>query len=252
MVCTCGTRMEIAVDSTASSDGWVWQCVKSSCRRKKSIRTGSFFSGAHLSIQQALKLLYWWAMGCTEDFVMHQVGIARHTAVDYFNFCRELCMESLIYNQEAIGGPGRIVEIDEMKLGKRKFHRGRRIEGQWIFGMIERDSGPFKCVLVCVPDRSEATLRPIIESRLLPGTTIISDCWSSYSFLRNNASYIHMTVNHSVCFKDPTTGAHTNTMEGFGITCVAPCPSTAQRRRCTTDILRKSYLEKGGQSKTYS
>ena len=207
--------MTVIVDASAGSDGWIWRCAKSSCRKKKSIRTGSFFSGIHLTIPQALKLIYWWCMGCREEFVGHQVGISLQTVVDYYSFCREICMESLLNANEMLGGPGKTIEIDEMKLGKRKYHRGRRIEGQWIFGMVEREAVNFKCVLVAVPDRSEATLRPIIESRVYPGTTIISDCWSSYSFLSNSPIFQHMTVNHSVCFRDPNTGAHTNTVEGF-------------------------------------
>jgi hypothetical protein len=33
-----------------------------------------------------------------------------------------------------IGGENEIVEIDEIKFGKRKFHRGKRVEGVWVFG----------------------------------------------------------------------------------------------------------------------
>ena len=39
-----------------------------------------------------------------------------------------------------IGGPGKVVEIDESKFGKRKFHRGRRADDVWVLGGIERDS----------------------------------------------------------------------------------------------------------------
>ena len=33
-----------------------------------------------------------------------------------------------------IGGEGIIVEIDESKFGKRKYHRGRIIDGVWVVG----------------------------------------------------------------------------------------------------------------------
>jgi len=58
------------------------------------------------------------------------------------------------------------------------------VEGQWIFGMVERGSN--KCVLVPVPDRTGNTLLRIIKCYVLPGTTIISDGWKvCFSFLTN-------------------------------------------------------------------
>ena len=42
-----------------------------------------------------------------------------------------------------------------------------------MFGGIERDTG--KCFLVEVPDRTRATLEPIVLQLILPGSHIISD-----------------------------------------------------------------------------
>ena len=33
------------------------------------------------------------------------------------------------------------MEIDESKFGKRKHNRGHSVEGQWVFGGVERGSG---------------------------------------------------------------------------------------------------------------
>ena len=48
-------------------------------------------------------------------------------------------MKSLFENSEKLGGEGKIVQIDESKFGKRKYHRGHHVEGQWVFGVIEED-----------------------------------------------------------------------------------------------------------------
>ena len=84
--------------------------------------------------------------------------------------------DGLIVKKEKIGGIGKVVEIDESKFGRRKYYRGHRVEGQWIFGGIERGSG--KCFLVPVEKRDTETLLAIIKEWIIPGTTIISDCWA--------------------------------------------------------------------------
>ena len=60
-----------------------------------------------------------------------------------------------------------------------KYFRGKRVEGQWVFGGVERDS--HKCFLEPVEDRTAETLIQLIKDWILPGTTIISDCWKSYN-----------------------------------------------------------------------
>ena len=63
---------------------------------------------------------------------------------------------------EQIGGPGKHIEIDESKFGKRKYHRGKRVDGVWVFGGIERESK--RCFFEIVSDRSAETLIPIIKN----------------------------------------------------------------------------------------
>ena len=63
-----------------------------------------------------------------------------------------------------------------------KYHRGKRVEGHWVFGGVER--GKSKCFLLPVEDKKATTLISLICKWILPGTTIISDCWASYSTIR--------------------------------------------------------------------
>ena len=125
------------------------------------------------------------------------------TAIDYYNFCREICAVSLSKrNQDIIGGVGTTVEIDESKLFKRKYNRGRFLSMQegWAFGGVCRET--FKKFVELVPDRSEATLLPIIQRHIKPGTHIMSDEWRAY-FNLNKYGYIHDKINHSENFVNP-------------------------------------------------
>ena len=81
-----------------------------------------------------------------------------------------MCATILEVESQPIGGVGKIVEIDESKFGKRKYHRGRRVDGVWVFGGIERES---RCFMVSVEDRTAATLIPIIKQYILPGTVCL-------------------------------------------------------------------------------
>ena len=134
MRCRCGTEM-YETQSTHYQDGYEWRC--SPCRSKCSIRYGSFFIPSKLPLPLMFKFLYYW----TEDLQSHaflekHLGWSPNTVVDWKNFMRDICLEEILINPQPIGGPGKIVEIDESKFGKRKYNRGRLLTGQWVFGMV--------------------------------------------------------------------------------------------------------------------
>ena len=81
-------------------------------------------------------------------------------------------------------------EIDESKFGKRKYNRGRRREGQWVWGGVERGSD--EVFMQITPSRDAATLLPVIIANVKPGTEIHTDEWRSYSRL-NRRGYAYTT-----------------------------------------------------------
>ena len=105
-----------------------------------SIRKDSWFAKSNLSLEEIVKLTYWWCRGLKQDEIRHEVNVSEHTAVDWDSFCRETCEVTLLEKEHKIGGPGKTVQIDESKLGKRKYHRGHKVEGQWVFGGIEEET----------------------------------------------------------------------------------------------------------------
>jgi hypothetical protein len=65
-----------------------------------------------------------------------------------------------------------------------------------------------------VPNRTAATLLPIIRENWLPGTIIISDCWYSYRILTKDHTFYNLTVNHSLNFVSPDSPLiHTQNIE---------------------------------------
>ncbi|GFT03757.1 uncharacterized protein NPIL_644831 [Nephila pilipes] len=59
---------------------------------------------------------------------------------DWRQFINEITVDYIEETSETIGVVGKIVEIDESKFEKRKYNRGHRVEGQWVFGGVERGS----------------------------------------------------------------------------------------------------------------
>ena len=60
--------------------------------------------------------------------IKHELGLAESTGVDWDSFCREVCEITFLENSERRGGEGKIVQINESKFGKRKYHRGHHGE----------------------------------------------------------------------------------------------------------------------------
>lgn len=78
-----------------------------------------------------------------EDFTSSSSCVSTRTIADWYSYCREVIVDHFLENQEIgakIGGPGRVVQIDESKFGRRKFNKGRRVDGHWVLGMIEDGS----------------------------------------------------------------------------------------------------------------
>jgi hypothetical protein len=82
-----------------------------------------------------------WCDSVSLKVIAKQLKIGYKTTIDWASFCREVVFNGLLSNKEKIGGVDKIVEIDESKFGKRKYHRGHYVEGQWVFGGYERGSG---------------------------------------------------------------------------------------------------------------
>jgi transposase-like protein len=116
---------------------------------------------------------------------------------------------------------GEPVEMDETYVGgrRRPRHTGEKRVGRPgpddrektpVFGMVQRRG---RVVALATESVKSATLLPIVQTRVLPGTMIFSDEFRGYDPLRA-MGYPHMRIRHSE--KVYVSGdVHTNTIEGF-------------------------------------
>lgn len=111
------------------------------CNHKQEVRKGTFFERSHLSVFKILGFVNFWVKKVSLVVIADELEISPKTAVDWASFNREVVFAFFFNNPIKLGGKDKIVEIDESKFGKRKYHRGRRVEGQWVFGGYERGTG---------------------------------------------------------------------------------------------------------------
>ena len=64
---------------------------------------------------------------------MHTLtGHSSNTVTVFWRYCIQLVANMLDTDDGILGGEGIMVQVDETKLGKRKFHRGHRVDGVWV------------------------------------------------------------------------------------------------------------------------
>ncbi|KAG0438478.1 hypothetical protein DMUE_3065 [Dictyocoela muelleri] len=164
--------------------------------------------------------MYRYIDGTSYKKIARELNVSRATVSDYCDQIRDIISEHMVTTNVKIGGyrgnsTTKIVEIDESLFFKRKYNRGRLVEGQWYVGGVER--GTNRSFIVPVFDRSAETMARIIMNNVLPGSTIITDQWRAYErALRNMPDFQHRSVNHCINFVDPFDSTiHTQSIEGL-------------------------------------
>jgi transposase-like protein len=125
--------------------------------------------------------------GISANFFARYFGIEVASAFRIMTAIRGQMMQ--LVSEKPFGGPGAIVEIDETFVAQ---VRGASSHDAVVFGICE--GGRVWSQLV--PDRSRATLFPIISRMIRTGTQIHSDQWTAYQGL-DSLGYDHRWVNHS-------------------------------------------------------
>ena len=111
----CGAGMIESADAKRN-DGVHWRCHECNCRKEASIRDGSFFgNGAKLELAMIVDLMYLYLYEMAlHNNLMHECRIASEAIANWRNSVRDIYAEYFVAHPLRIGGPGHVVEIDEL------------------------------------------------------------------------------------------------------------------------------------------
>jgi len=150
--------------------------------------------------------------GVAAKRVERDIGVTYKTAWRMCDQIRKYMTE--LDSDDPLGGVGEVVELDETIIGGVVHGKGQGPQmdkKSVVLGMLEKGG---ELVTRVVPNRQKASLLPLIQNYVLPGTHIHTDEGSSYRTL-GERGYEHSRVNHRANQYVGGNGCTVNQIEGF-------------------------------------
>ena len=147
---------------------------------------------ARITTSQFRKILMFFCEDENATKAAKYSGVNRNTVNRIYNLLRLRIVKLSLASTPELGE----FEVDESYFGAKRVRgkRGRGAAGKTpVFGILKRDGKVFVNV---VKNCKREQLMPIIEGKVLEGSTIYSDGWKSYDGLILNG-YDHYRVYHS-------------------------------------------------------
>lgn len=145
------------------------RCCQRTCWQDIPLRKDTWLEGSRLSYRQIILFIYCWSKELTSKrFCESELEMSKECVVDWNNYLREVCADTLIKNPFVVGGQNKTGEI---------VYSVCLLDGRTLLIVSYQNSG---CLAVFVGKQRIANI---------PG-----------------GNYNHLTVNHSLNFVDPNLG----------------------------------------------
>jgi hypothetical protein len=151
------------------------RCTWKYCRKRFSIWHGTPFYKLKVEKIKVFEVLEMWMLKTSKNIISYVLDVDEKTIWRILKKTSKILVPRYYDEQEIIGGPNQVVEIDESKFGKRKYNRGHHVEGAWVLGMIEK-MGQKRIKIVVVDNRTKETLTNNIEKSVSNDSIIHTDC----------------------------------------------------------------------------
>jgi len=147
---------------------------------------------AKISDYKIKKILQYFSEDINASKTAKFLNLNRRTIDRYFNIFRTKILKFSLAESQGFGE----FELDESYFGAKRVRgkRGRGAAGKTpVFGLLKREGKVFVSI---VKNCSRDELMPIIQGKILEGSTIHTDGWKAYDSLILNG-YDHYRVYHS-------------------------------------------------------
>jgi transposase-like protein len=200
----------------------VFKCYQKHARQKFSLKVGTIFEDSPIALEKWLPVM--WMLvnaknGISSWEVHRAIGVTQKTAWFMLQRCRLAMQDEL-----AGGNLGGEVEIDETFIGgkARNMHKSKKLLFNQRTGGRGMQGGAGKAVVMgilqrggtvrasVVPDRTSASIQPIVRGNVDAGTKIYSD---EHGHHWRMSEFEHEIVNHLEKYVDGN--IHTNGLENF-------------------------------------
>ena len=177
-----------------------------------------------------------WAWEAPVSQACRHAKVDKQTAIDMYQWLREVSSTMLLPMPIVLGGPGIEVHVDESLFHHKpkvlviNFNYNHSvdysyIESQrtsnhstsWVLGIADTSCTPSLGYMQLVENRTATTLLHIIRRHTARESIVHTGEWRAYNGIQrlHGLCLEHCTVNHSLHFVDPTTRVHTQNIESY-------------------------------------
>ncbi|CEF59263.1 Hypothetical protein SRAE_X000101400 [Strongyloides ratti] len=83
-------------------------------------------------------MVYLWLWKNPSNSIKSQCEVSSATVCSFLDYFRQHVVDALETEEYVIGGEGIVVEIDETKMGKRKYNREHPVDEVWVIDGVEK------------------------------------------------------------------------------------------------------------------